>query len=1183
MLARLPSLVIFAVLMVAGLVPLGADESATRHKPQIFDARFFASHSNGGGRLVDDADIAGQQVFEVTDSAKFDFGYAPQVESGLYRLVLRAKTKTSSTAVLRVFNTSGNHGLSKLMHQEQPGVTGEDFPEVNRWYDVTRVARFYGPNYWGGLIGGWKGLRIHSFRIVRVEEPVVLLRVRPQKLLYAPGEPGAVNVQLINTTDQPQTVRFVVHRASGLDDRAKGEPKTITVPGVTKAQRLAFKDLQEVSLPLPPLGLYGNAVTVRAYAGDQLIAEDTDYCYCTRRPLQVGHYQGWSFPDDYTCSTGPDLMEQMRRTYFPIAECFFWAPCDNSMQAPDTDRWWSGQTLMRLSKKPLQEMIASGHAQGLRFVSYATRWGFGWRMWEFGRRHPDQVEWQIPFGNFMLSYSVGHMEIEERERDEEHKDLGSSGILTAAWGNPDAVASHVRQLQEGMRVMDWDGYRYDNGSPLIDEVPDIFGRLLPLPGWTHAKVVAAIRSGPREVKPDAIYGNNTGWNLDLDSQPEDDDPYTQQCRDDGLIMQEGETNGALPHKPIVREANRYFRAGYNATRFGGNQYNIIDPTLHGADHYYQVALTLAGACHICYSVKADMHPLMQLACRHCDLLYGDGLHFVLEPNGTLDVAAPPHVLWRDYVRWREISPTERVYLVHLINPPPGEKLGDSKGVFPEPIGNVGVAWTLPAGWKASRAYHITPDGGYRSVPLDFRQEGAAVRVTLPQLRCWSIMALAATGPALAPERPARPVRPPRPGDASRSLTGALTVATLQDVPEDAISQTVRYQPDAPFLLKFHACKAGGELIDDPEAMDGKARRFGKAGIDADMGHSPGITRPGRYRLTLRAKTLVTPPREASIQGFVSSANNDATPGAKLLRVDFKFSAADFPQNNKWYDLIVEVGYTWPNYWNGLSGGWDGLVLDRLGITRIGPITKKTITRTLANTWPADLQLKAHSGLRVWYGAGLYYRLYRLEETLAALGAKLDIAKVTRFRGPVFFEKPRFPAEASDLAGYDLVVLADIEARTLPPNKRQWLEAFVLRGGRLILLGGPYAFGCGGWENDPLTADILPVTLHQNDLEFIGKEKPAELTSVERPALGMKYKARPLVIWQHGVKVRPGAVVMATAGGKPAIVYGRCGKGRVAAFLLAPLGEVSPGATAFWNWPEWPRLMQGVVRMMLMEN
>ncbi len=37
--------------------------------------------------------------------------------------------------------------------------------------------------------------------------------------------------------------------------------------------------------------------------------------------------------------------------------------------------------------------------------------------------------------------------------------------------------------------------------------------------------------------------------------------------------------------------------------------------------------------------------------------------------------------------------------------------------------------------------------------------------------------------------------------------------------------------------------------------------------------------------------------------------------------------------------------------------------------------------------------------------------------------------------------------ASDLAGYELVVLADTEARTLPPNKRQWLEAFVLRGGR----------------------------------------------------------------------------------------------------------------------------------------
>ena len=167
-----------------------------------------------------------------------------------------------------------------------------------------------------------------------------------------------------------------------------------------------------------------------------------------------------------------------------------------------------------------------------------------------------------------------------------------------------------------------------------------------------------------------------------------------------------------------------------------------------------------------------------------------------------------------------------------------------------------------------------------------------------------------------------------------------------------------------------------------------------------------------------------------------------------------------------------------------------------------------------------------------------------------------------------------------MAAYDLVVLADTEARTLRPNMRQWLAAFVQRGGRLLLLGGPYAFGRGGWADDELTADLLPVTLHRNDLDFAGKMKPVKLVPTGKPAAGLDYRAEPLVVWQHNAEAKPGVTVVATAGGKPAIAYGDCGKGKVAVVLVAPLGEVPPGATAFWDWSDWPSLMQGLVRTLL---
>ena len=39
-------------------------------------------------------------------------------------------------------------------------------------------------------------------------------------------------------------------------------------------------------------------------------------------------------------------------------------------------------------------------------------------------------------------------------------------------------------------------------------------------------------------------------------------------------------------------------------------------------------------------------------------------------------------------------------------------------------------------------------------------------------------------------------------------------------------------------------------------------------------------------------------------------------------------------------------------------------------------------------------------------------------------------------------------------------------------------------------------------------------------------------------------------------------------------------GKVGVITLAPLGEDVPGATPFWNWSEWPKLMITLCRNLL---
>ena len=1172
------------IILAAALAQPNASEALR----QPFSGKQLA---NGAGKLVDDPEAPGRQVWQVEKA--YDFGAAPDVEPGLYRLTLRLKRTTEEQGSLRLGATSGNQSAGAPFQDLPPAVTPEELPEVGRWYEITRIVRFTRPRYWSYVIGTWPGLRLDRISVDRVVEPVFLQEIRTGKLLYHRGERAGVAVRLVNTTSRVQHAQIRVRVESGLNEDHPGVTQDVTLPAPTSQQRLDGKDAVEIRLPLPALAEYGNGVVVEALQPSRPAQELREYCYSSDRPIQVGQYFGWRFPDDYTCSNTPQFLEQMRRTYFPVAECYFWAPCENSLLAPEMERWWSGQTLLRVGKKPLQETIRQGHAQGCSFISYATRWGFGWRMWEFARRHPDLVQWEM--GPWQPSYDVAHMEIEKRERDEEHTGLNSTGVLTEAWGNPEAVQYHVRQLQESMRMFGWDGFRYDNGSPVLDEVRDIFGRALPLPGWTHAKVIAALRGGIRQGNPAAIYGNNTGWNLDVDSQPRADDPYTQQIRDGGLVMQEGETNGTIPHRSFAEEASRYTRAGYNALRFGGHQVNIIDPNLTGPDHFFQAALTVAGSCHMAYGVRDELRPVMQLVCRHDDLFYGDGLRFILRPRTpVVEVKAPDQILWRDFVRYRQVSSARRQYLVHLFNAPTG-KLGETKDSrYPDPVAGVETTWSLPPGWKTSAAYELTADGGYRKTPLPFQVAGRKVSITLPRLQHWSIIVLDCVGPVSLRQRtPSRVVadrdKVPASGGTGPSLTGpsltgpAMVMSAGGEVAGTSI--VIRYLPGSrPVVRRASEFKiSGAEVVQTPGARGGSALRIGVRGLGEGIGFAPEVVQPGRYRLIIRAMTLVPAPTNGALSGLFSAANNGFTPGVHLIQNEFRFTGAQFPQPGQWTELKVEGELTYPNYWCAVVGGWDGLLLDTIRLERVRSLTREELARHVERPWRAALARTARQGdrpeARAWFGAGLYYQLTGLPEALSTLGVRVDLAKAWRFRGPVGFSLP-FPKTPKELAGYDLVILADCEVRTLTPEQQLWLDGYVRDGGRLLLLGGPYGFGCGGWQDAQLLADVLPVTLTAHDLRFVGANAPVALQPSSDLARRADWSAHPVILWQHALQPKAGATVHVKAGDAPVIISGVYDRGAVMVMGAAPLGEAPKGSTAYWEWPGWKGLLVGLVRNLL---
>jgi uncharacterized membrane protein len=165
----------------------------------------------------------------------------------------------------------------------------------------------------------------------------------------------------------------------------------------------------------------------------------------------------------------------------------------------------------------------------------------------------------------------------------------------------------------------------------------------------------------------------------------------------------------------------------------------------------------------------------------------------------------------------------------------------------------------------------------------------------------------------------------------------------------------------------------------------------------------------------------------------------------------------------------------------------------------------------------------------------------------------------------------FPSRAEDLFRYQGLIIGSVEASYFTPAQQDLIKQFVdRRGGGLLLLGGRFALGDGGWSASSL-ADLLPVVLPGKKGTFHRDPATVELTPagadsiicrlVEDPAGNLaRWKKLPyLMNYQEAGTPKPGAVVLAdmNAGGRkmPLLITENYGRGRTA--VLATAGT--------WRW------------------
>jgi Mg-chelatase subunit ChlD len=98
------------------------------------------------------------------------------------------------------------------------------------------------------------------------------------------------------------------------------------------------------------------------------------------------------------------------------------------------------------------------------------------------------------------------------------------------------------------------------------------------------------------------------------------------------------------------------------------------------------------------------------------------------------------------------------------------------------------------------------------------------------------------------------------------------------------------------------------------------------------------------------------------------------------------------------------------------------------------------------------------------------------------GAGATLANALRQSGvEVTLAAPEgIPSDLLSLEAFDVVILQNVAAEAVPPRVQDQLVAYVRDlGGGLVMIGGPDAFGAGGWRGTPIEP-ILPVKLDLPD-------------------------------------------------------------------------------------------------------
>ena len=253
----------------------------------------------------------------------------------------------------------------------------------------------------------------------------------------------------------------------------------------------------------------------------------------------------------------------------------------------------------------------------------------------------------------------------------------------------------------------------------------------------------------------------------------------------------------------------------------------------------------------------------------------------------------------------------------------------------------------------------------------------------------------------------------------------------------------------------------------------------------------------------------------------------------------------------------------------------------------GTVTHDLDNIVLRSLAPASDTNAATARNRVLLFRGIAYGPYGVEQALAPDVTADRISVYTmQTRGAAVMPRNQFALDrvpsAKHMREAARILFIDVPAEPancLPEFLLSDIEQAVSNGAHLIVFGGMFAFGKGGYQNTILK-QMLPVQI-SGVWDVTRAPAPLPLRPCTNDWLLDAGGAAPAVLWLHTATLRTEAVDrLVDASDRPLVIRGTYGQGRVTVFLGTVCGDPvefrKTDSTPFWQWPGWPAFVRQVV-------